>query len=119
MAVAGWGPDWFGNSALSFFAPLFSGEPSFPPNGSNFGFYNNAKTNDMIQQAVTATTEDEAAKLWAQADKQVMADAAFFPITDPKQPNYHAAQVHNTVYIPAIQNFDPTNVWLETGKQGG
>ena len=57
--------------------------------------------------------------MWAEADKQVMDDAAIFPITNPSSPTYHAAQVHNAVYMPAIQNFDPTNVWLETGKQGG
>jgi peptide/nickel transport system substrate-binding protein len=28
-------------------------------------------------------------------------------------------QVHNAVYIPAFQNFDPTNVWLSKDKQGG
>jgi peptide/nickel transport system substrate-binding protein len=47
-----------------------------------------------------------------------MGDAAFYPITSPKNANYHAAQVNNAVYIPAIQNFDPTNVWLTSGKQG-
>ena len=117
MAVAGWGADWYGNAALSYFNPLFSGEPSFPPVGSNFGLYDSEKTNDLIQQAANAKTEDEARTLWAQADKQVMTDAAFFPITNPKQANYHAAQVHNAVYVPAIQNFDPTNVWIEKDKQ--
>jgi peptide/nickel transport system substrate-binding protein len=48
-----------------------------------------------------------------------MTDAAFFPITQPLDANYHAEQVHNTVYLPAFQNFDPTNVWLSQGKQGG
>ena len=48
-----------------------------------------------------------------------MADAAFFPITEPRTPNYHAEQVHGAVYIPGFQNFDPANVWLATGKQGG
>ena len=119
LSLAGWGSDWYGNAALSFFAPLFSGQPSFPPVGSNFGFYNSAKANKLIQQASTATSEDQAKALWAKADKQVMEDAAFFPITQPKQVNYHATQVHNAVYIPAIQNFDPTNVWLESGHQGG
>ena len=37
VSFAGWGPDWFGNAALSYFKPLFSGKSSFPPNGSNFG----------------------------------------------------------------------------------
>jgi len=119
MAVAGWGADWYGNAALSFFNPLFSGPPSFPPVGSNFGLYDSAKANSLIQQAATAKTEDDAAKMWAQADHQVMEDAAFFPITAPNQANYHATQVHNAVYVPAIQNFDPTNVWLSADKQGG
>ena len=36
---------------LSFFNPLFSGEPSFPPIGSNFGFYDSPATNALIKQA--------------------------------------------------------------------
>lgn len=119
MALAGWAPDWYGNGALTFFEPLFSGSPSYPPTGSNFGFYNDSKTSALIQQAVTAPSESQAAAMWGKADEQVMKDAAFFPITDPSQANYHAAQVHNPVYIPAIQNFDPTNVWLSSGQQGG
>ncbi len=119
LALSGWGADWYGNSAVSFFGPLFSGEPSFPPIGSNFGFYNNPKANDLIRQATSAATESEAEDLWGQADQQVMEDAAFFPITSPVQANYHAEQVHNTVYVEAIQNFDPANVWLSEDKQGG
>jgi peptide/nickel transport system substrate-binding protein len=119
LCVAGWGPDWYGNAALSFFGPLFSGPPSYPPTGSNFGFYNSDATNALIDQAVNAKTEDEAATIWAKADAQVMKDAVFFPITSPLNSNYHASQVHNAVYIPAIQNFDPTNVWLDKAHQGG
>src|SRR5699024_1211581 len=36
LSLAGWGADWYGNSALSYFKPLFSGKGSFPPTGSNF-----------------------------------------------------------------------------------
>ena len=46
-------------------------------------------------------------------------DAIFFPITNPITANYRAAQVMNAVYIPAFQQFDPANVWLAAGKQGG
>lgn len=117
MSLAGWAPDWYGNAALSFFKPLFSGEPSFPPIGSNFGFYNNPDTTDLINQATTAKDEDEAADLWAQADEQVMKDAPFYPITDPLTANYHAEHVHNAVHIPAFQQFDPANVWISKDKQ--
>ena len=119
IAISGWGADWYGNAALSFFGPLFSGEPSYPPQGSNFGFYNNPKTNALIQQATVAKTKDEAAALWAQADHAVMEDAAFFPITNPNTANYKASQVNNAVFLPSFQGFDPANVWLSPGKQGG
>ncbi len=116
LSLAGWGTDWYGNGAVSWFLPLFAGKSAFPPNGSDFGFY---PGNDKIQAGVDAKNESEARKAWHDADMQVMKDAAFFPITQPNQPNYHAKQVHNAVYIPSIQNFDPTNVWLEQGMQGG
>ncbi|MFC4949522.1 ABC transporter substrate-binding protein [Pseudonocardia sp. GCM10023141] len=119
MAIAGWGADWYGNAALSFFNPLFSGAPSFPPVGSNFGYYDSQATNALITQAIDAPDAATASDAWAKADAQVMADAAFFPITAPRQPNYHAAQVHNAVYIPSFQGFDPSNVWLDKDKQGG
>ncbi|SEQ96768.1 ABC transporter substrate-binding protein [Microlunatus flavus] len=119
IAIAGWGSDWYGNAALSFFGPLYSGEPSFPPIGSNYGFYNNPKTNELIKQATNAKTQDEAAGLWRQADQSVMADAAFYPITNPNTANYKATQVNNAVFMPSFQNFDPANVWLSQGKQGG
>jgi peptide/nickel transport system substrate-binding protein len=119
IAISGWGSDWYGNAALSFFAPLYSGEPSYPPIGSNYGFYNNPKTNELIKQATVAKTQDEAAALWRQADQAVMADAAFYPITNPNTANYKATQVNNAVFMPSLQQFDPANVWLSAGKQGG
>jgi peptide/nickel transport system substrate-binding protein len=118
LSLAGWGADWYGNAALSFFNPLFSGEPSFPPIGSNYGLYNDPTTNGLIQQAIAAPTTDQAATLWAQADARVMEQAAIFPLTNPKQANYRASQINNAVYVPSMQNFDPTNVWLAQGKQG-
>ena len=119
IAISGWGSDWYGNAALSFFGPLYSGEPAFPPIGSNYGFYNSEKTNALIKQAASAKSQDEAAVLWRQADQSVMADAPFFPITNPNTANYKATQVNNAVFMPSFQNFDPANVWLSAGKQGG
>jgi peptide/nickel transport system substrate-binding protein len=119
IALTGWFPDWYGNAALSYLGPLFNGQTAFPPNGSNFGFYNNPKTNALIQQASTAKSPAAATALWEKADKQVMTDAAIFPITSSTQPVFHAAQVHNAVYVPNIANFDPTNVWLDPSKNGG
>ena len=112
LAVSGWGPDWYGDAALSFFGPLYAGPKAYPPVGSNFGFYNNPSVTALIGQGATSASASSAATIWAQADQKVMQDAPFYPITEPLQPLYHASYVHNAVYVPAIQQFDPTNVWL-------
>ncbi|MDX6394396.1 MAG: peptide/nickel transport system substrate-binding protein [Streptosporangiaceae bacterium] len=114
IALAGWGPDWYGDAAVSFFGPLYSGPASYPPNGSNFGFYSDPAVTSLIAQGAKAATSSAAATIWAQADQKIMQDAVIYPITDPQQPLYHASYVHNAVYIPAVQQLDPTNVWLST-----
>jgi peptide/nickel transport system substrate-binding protein len=118
LALAQWLPDWYGNAALSFFGPLFNGTVAFPPQGSNFGFYENPKVDQLVQQAENAKTLSDASSLWAQADRQVMADAAIFPITSPTQPVYHAKQVHDAVFVPNLFQIDPTNVWLDPSANG-
>jgi peptide/nickel transport system substrate-binding protein len=117
LSLAGWGSDWYGNAALTFFRPLFYGKSSFPQLGSNFGLYDSPKAIEAIDKATAAPTEAEATKLWAEADKQVMADAPFFPITNPKTANYKASHVHNAVYMEAFQQFDPANVWIDKDSQ--
>ncbi len=114
LSIAGWAPDWYSQGALSFFKPLFSGPPSYPPVGSNFGFYSNPSVTSLINKASTTASTSQADAQWVEADKAVMKDAPIYPITDELQPNYHASYVHNAVYITAIQQFDPANVWLST-----
>jgi peptide/nickel transport system substrate-binding protein len=113
IAAAGWGPDWYGNSAVSFFNPLYSSPGGFPANGgSNFGYFSSATVNNLINQALSQTTEAQADQFWAKADMQVMKEAAIYPITSGLQLAEHAPYVHNAVYMTQWQNFDPTNVWL-------
>ncbi|HEX4833879.1 MAG TPA: ABC transporter substrate-binding protein [Trebonia sp.] len=115
VSLAGWGPDWYGNAAVSFFNPLFSAPGGYPANGgSNFGYFNSSTVNGLITQALAQPTEAAADKYWAQADEAVMSAAAFYPITDPLQLAEHASYVHNAVYMTQWQNFDPANVWLST-----
>jgi peptide/nickel transport system substrate-binding protein len=113
LAEPGWGPDWYGNAAVTFFNPLFSAPGGYPANGgSNFGYFQSAAVNGLISQALSQTTEAAADKFWAQADQQVMKEAAFYPITEPLQLAQHAPYVHNAVYMTQWQNFDWANVWL-------
>jgi peptide/nickel transport system substrate-binding protein len=117
-AFTGWLPDWYGEAALSFFTPLFDGR-SLPPSSSNFGLYNDPKTNADIDKAKAATTAATAHQFWNAADHQIMNDAAIYPLDDPNQPLMAASQVHNNVYVEAIQNFDWSNEWLDPSKNGG
>ena len=113
MSCPGWGPDWYGNSAVSFFNPLFSSPGGFPANGgSNFGYFQSTTVDNLINQALSQTTEDQADKFWAQADQAVMQGAAIYPITSQLQLMTHAPYVHNAVFMTQWQNFDPANVWL-------
>jgi peptide/nickel transport system substrate-binding protein len=114
IALAGWGPDWYGDAAVSFFGPLYSGPASYPPVGSNFGFYSDPAVTSLIAQGAKAATASAAASIWAQADQKVMQDAVIYPITDPQQPLYHASYVHNAVYIAGLEGYDPANVWLSS-----
>jgi peptide/nickel transport system substrate-binding protein len=115
LAEAGWGPDWFGNSALTFFNPLYSSPGGFPENGgSNFGYFSSPTVNALIAKALAQPTETAADVYWAKADEEVMAEAAIYPITEPLQLTQHASYVHNAVFMTVWQNYDPANVWLTT-----
>jgi peptide/nickel transport system substrate-binding protein len=115
LALAGWGPDWYGDAATSFFKPLFYGPASFPAaGGSNYGFYSDPAVTSQITTAASQASATTAATMWAAIDKAVMKDSPIYPIVDPLQPLYHASYVHNALYVPALQNFDPTNVWLSS-----
>jgi peptide/nickel transport system substrate-binding protein len=111
VSLAGWGPDWYGNGALTFFKPLFDGQ-ILPPLSSDFGLFNDPAVTTLINTAATATSLTQSNADWAKADTKVMDDAAIYPIDDPNEALVHAAKVHNDIYMPVWENFDFTNVWL-------
>lgn len=119
-AIAGWAPDWFGDSAVTYFNPLYSSPGGFPTNGgSNFGYYQSPAVDNLITQALSQPTESQADTYWAKADQQVMSDAAVYPIDSQVELAEHAPYVHNAVYIVQNQQFDMTNVWLSTPGGNG
>ncbi|WP_198403469.1 ABC transporter substrate-binding protein [Celeribacter ethanolicus] len=110
IAPVGWAPDWVGGAARSVFQPQFTFDGRHQT--YNYTDYNNPEANEVAKQAINATTPEEAARLWAQVDELVMADAPVVP--------YYSEQV--VLYRgPAVENFQPyalggqgdwTNVWL-------
>ena len=112
LALNGSGPDWYGDAAVSFFKPLFGGPPSFSPACCNYGFCDNPAVTSRIDKAASQASATAAGQMWGQIDQEIMKDVPIYPITQPTRPLYHASYIHNTVYVPALLNFDPTNVWL-------
>jgi peptide/nickel transport system substrate-binding protein len=113
IGMVGWGADWYGDAALSFFNPLYSCA-SVVPAGSNYTYFCSKHLDGLVQQALAAPSSAAAGQIWAQADEYVTTQAITYQITASYQPNFHSSFVHNAVYVPALQNFDPTNVWLSS-----
>jgi peptide/nickel transport system substrate-binding protein len=113
LSLASWSPDWYGDSAKSFFFPLFDGRV-LPPASSNFGLFNDPALTPIIDGANTAANSSDAASKWHQADVETMTQAAIYPVASPNRAQVHGNQVHNCVYIPQYSNCDPTNVWLSS-----
>jgi peptide/nickel transport system substrate-binding protein len=111
ISEPGWVPDWFGNNGRAITEPLFDGR-TYGPNSVDYGDYNNAKVNALIDKALASQDQQAAAALWHQADLQIMRDAAIIPIETQKIPLFHSSRVHNAIYSPFSENFDITNLWL-------
>lgn len=111
MALADWGPDWFGNNGRTTVQPLLDGA-TYEAGSTDYGDYNSAAENKLINEALKAPGEKAAAKLWAAADRQAMEDAAIVPIDVHKHAVFHSSAVHNWFIDPYSRVGDVTNVWL-------
>jgi ABC-type transport system substrate-binding protein len=110
IASPGWIPDWFGNNGRSTIQPLFTQ----PGVGSNdFGGYNSPTANKLIDQALTAKTEDQAARLWSQANAFLAKDVANVPINVQKWTLFHSTRLQGCTFFFFTLSCDPTNVWIQ------
>ncbi len=115
LAAPTWVPDWYGNAGRGFFVPMLDGR--FCGEGrTNYGCYNNQQVNKLIDQALTASSEKAAAKLWVQADDLAMKDAPWAPLIAGKTARYRSERVGG--YMPnalGTNGPDLTNLWLTSG----
>lgn len=110
ITAPGWIPDWYGNNGRTIIQPLF--QTNCTVNTVNYGCYSNQEVDAAIQEALRAVEEDEAHDLWHEVDRMLMEDAAFVPFKSEKYAIYHSDRVHGAKFIPTLQNFDPTNLWI-------
>jgi ABC-type transport system substrate-binding protein len=106
-----WSPDWFSpTNGRAILPDLFDGSLSFP--GSDWGGYEDPAVDALVNKAEAALTLTQAASYWHQADKQVMADAAFIPFQASLVPLFRSQRVHNAIFFPLSGQYDITQVWL-------
>jgi peptide/nickel transport system substrate-binding protein len=110
ISEPGWIPDWYGNNGRALVQPLFT-SPCVNPT-TNYGCYTNTTTNDLVNKALSATSESAAATDWHQADMQVMKDAVIVPFTNQNTPLYKSTRVHNAIVSWINLLYDPTQLWL-------
>ncbi|MCW2915932.1 MAG: transporter substrate-binding protein, partial [Actinomycetia bacterium] len=111
IAAPGWSADWPGNNGRAIVYPLFD-SAACGDGTANYGCYSSPTTDGLIQKALAATTTDEAATYWAQADQQIMKDAAFVPFQQQLTPLTRSTRVHNAQFYMTAQLYDYTNIWL-------
>jgi peptide/nickel transport system substrate-binding protein len=110
IAPPGWIPDWFGNNGRSVIQPLFT-NPA--PGSSDFGGYNSPVTNGLVDKALVAKSQAQAATYWRRANAQIMKDAAAVPVEIQKWTVFHSSKVQNCIFVFLSLNCDVTNVWLK------
>jgi peptide/nickel transport system substrate-binding protein len=113
----GWIPDWFGPNGRTIIDPLF--RTRCVVNTNNYGCYNSPALDKLITEAETAQNLTTAAKLWHEADVNVMSNAVIVPLCDGLAPFYSSKRVENVapgstavIYQPNIGGPDITNVWI-------
>jgi len=109
-----WTPDWFGSNGRAFLQPMFATNES--RGTSNYGCYSNPEVDRLIEQALSATSTEEAAVYWHEVDHRVMQDAAIVPILAhaPTIPHLTSSRVRDAIAMPTIDRwFDLANLWLD------
>jgi peptide/nickel transport system substrate-binding protein len=111
LSSSAWGALVTGNSASGYDLALSSWQPDFPSAMDNIeplfasamignGNYNISRLSDpkvdaLISQAEGTINSTAAGKIWAQADKAIMADAAVVPLVYNRNSFLHGSNVQN------------------------
>lgn len=115
IAAPGWIPDWYGLNGRTYLQPLFySANISKDSSswGTNYGFYNSQRVNELIQQAAAASTTEEAVQAYEEAQRQILEDAALVPVMWQKNPTMHSERVNGFNGYPNYLG-DITHIWVE------
>lgn len=110
IAMVSWYPDWLGGAARSVFQPQFSFDGT--PQTYNYVDFNSDEANALAQQALAASTPEEAIELWHEVDVAVMSESPVVNLAYILTPVYHSDRIGDFPIYAKAQNGDYTNVWL-------
>jgi len=116
LAVSAWIPDWFGNNGRTAIEVPFDGR-TFGPNTTDYGDYNSAAANALMDQAIHSLTEAQADTFWVRAAARVMEDAVIVPLIQQNVPIYHSSRLRNCIYWMPGLNCDITQVWIQGARR--
>ena len=106
-------PDVPGNGSRSIIGVLLDGRTITETTNNNYGAYNNAKVNALIDQAYGTRDDQARTALWGQIDRLVMEDAAWAPLVYDREAFFWSSRVRNFTFSPWLANPDITNLWLD------
>jgi peptide/nickel transport system substrate-binding protein len=100
-----WGADW--PSAITVTPPLFDSRINLTANsdGQNYGAYESDAFNELVDQAVAATSLDDQTTALQQADVQLGEDVAYVPLSVRRFFMLHGSKVANYIAGPASNGF--------------
>jgi peptide/nickel transport system substrate-binding protein len=105
MMQMSWGMD------TPYWLYIVTSQAMIAPNGPNVGYYDNPELDAVMEQAITAATEEESIEYWQQANQIATEDAALAPIVNDRAPYILAPEVEG--WVSASQEwYDLTGVSL-------
>lgn len=104
LSLSSWQPDF--PSANANLQPLYDSS-QIGGGGYNVSKYSNPEVDALIEKASSTVDQDDAQKLWAQADQKIMADAPVVPLIYAKQSFLAGSNVQNfqIADFPAYPNY--------------
>jgi peptide/nickel transport system substrate-binding protein len=112
LAMAGWYPDWFGETnGRSVFSALFDGR-AIGANSANYGGFQSAAVDSAMDRASEAPTTELAREAWSKVARLLSDEVADVPLIELKTPFSRSRRVRNCTWLPSGINCDLNNVWL-------
>ncbi len=106
--VYGWGADF--PTGYGFFSQIVDGRNIKAQGNSNTSELNDKTVDDLIDKATAAKSPADAAKIWGDVDKAVMASAAIVPMTYDKALMIVSKRLKNVYVLSAFGMYDFANL---------